>query len=200
MGGTQAENDRIERALRAEIALLRGRSLSEVQKLDIDWLRRRRHEETLQSISRAEYIRLAGVTAHIAERDAKTFGLPIGRGTVDVSKVIAAVHQLLAKHSKFFESSEEAAAIADEERKLKLAAARQKMEREDLRLAQERGKLVNRDDVKGRLAWLVGKLQQFGDKLAAEYGEEARSTNNEFLEMLAKEIEAGALNVDRKRH
>lgn len=187
------------RALKAEIAQLKGERLLTSQAEDIDWYRREIREEVLAesllALNKQTYCQMASKSRATIDDHGRRFGLPLNVPKIDLFKVIKALHDLLEKHKKTLENADDATNLAAEKIKMEVAQVRRKAELLDLEVLQKKKKLVDRNEVIGKLVWVSEKLRSLGERLGKVYGQDAQLAVNEYLEEMALEVESGKLRI-----
>ncbi|QDT08009.1 hypothetical protein K227x_64390 [Rubripirellula lacrimiformis] len=203
--------DRTERAMQAAIKKHRGEKLSQSDSRDLAWWEKSQREsivsDALVSIPKGLYCQLAGRQHKVIDDAAERFGLPIGGATIDLFDAIESLHTVIADNSRSIipVHAIDTDGADDEEMvyKLKLAELQEKVrklqvhnERQNISLTHDRGDSIDRQELRRLLQVLIVKLRAFGQQLRrASNGQEAQKACNEFLSMLAKEVEEGDLRV-----
>lgn len=196
---SEANNQRRIRALKAEIAALKGDRLLASQAEDLQWYRRQIREEVLVesylAMSKQLYCQMAGRTRWVVEDYGRKYGIPLDGTKVDLYKVIKAFHDFIDANKEVLENSKDVGSVAAEKAKLEIAQVRRKAELIDLQVQEKKKALVDRKEVASKLVWVSEKLRSLGDRLGRIYGQEAQLAVNEYLEEMAQEVEGGKLRI-----
>lgn len=188
------------RATMAELAILRGETLTDIQRADASWLDHIRRKqitgEVLADLPKDIYCQMASQPRSNVDDHAKSFGIPLSGRSVDLFAVIKAFHELIAKNKKALFAGEESNNLKDEKVKFEVASIRRKSELLNLQLKERKRELVNRDEVLEKLSWISKRLRSLGDRIGKTFGPEAQLAVNEFLEEMAIEAEGGKLRIE----
>ena len=196
---SERDNQRKIRALKAEIAALKGERLLPSQTDDITWYRKQIRDELLIeayiAVTKQTYCQMAGRTKFVAEDHGKKHGIPLDGSKIDLFRVIKAFHDFIDRNKKVLDDSKEIGNFAAEKAKMEIAQVRRKAELLDLEVLERKRKLVDRKEVVSKLVWVSEKLRSLGERLGKTYGQDAQLAVNEYLEEMALEAESGKLRI-----
>lgn len=146
--------------------------------------------EHYASVPKKHYVEMSGRQPKVLIDQAVRYGLPLKGKTVDLSLVLRAFHDFLAKNARKLAKQEAAAADPWKEERTKLARL-QRLERE--------GVLIRRDQVV-EAAYKYGMvLRAAGDRLQRRYGPEAQEILEEAVREFEQEVRKAFGNSPPKR-
>lgn len=126
------------------------------------------------------YQAMSGRQVKVLNEQARRYGIPCDGATVDLSAVVAWLHDFLAANAR--KLSAEEGANAEELKKWKAR-------REKLKFETESGQLVPRDDVHTGLAIVARHLRTAGEWLGKQYGREAQERLERALDNAEKALD-----------
>lgn len=195
------ENAREIAALKARILALEGKPLSKTQTADLWWLTKRDSEahvrSFLDSCPKGIYCELAGRQHKLIDDAAENHNLPLLGPTVNLFQAVKALHDRVIEYG----SNRNPALDGDleelkaEKLKREIVKLTHQATQLEIEIQRRRDSLVDRNEVRERLAWLSHFLEKIGKKLAKLGGENVHKLFNEHLETLAEELESGALRL-----
>jgi ABC-type phosphate transport system auxiliary subunit len=189
-----AEHERKERAILAMLAEHRGEALSGPQRADLAWYRKseseRIVEEALADLPKKIYCKLSGRQVKVINEQAERYGLPIGESTVDMYAAVEAFHDFLADNARSFGEDDD---LRAEKIRKEIAVLERRAKILDGEIKQQKSLYIEKSDLHRRLTWLVGKLNNLGERIGKIGGADCQIAVNEFLEEMATEIESGHL-------
>jgi hypothetical protein len=195
------DTDREIAALEARVKLLRKQKLTEVEKQAVKWLLERDREEFgrhyIANLPKKVYCELAGRSRKSLDEQADTYNLPLRQPTIDLNAAVRVLHDRLiefAEDARLAETSE-SVGLKDEKIRQEIRKIENQVAILQVDLKKRNSELIPRELVREAMQWLTGQLLAFGKTLARQHGDGAQQVLNEFLESLAQEIEAGALDL-----
>lgn len=196
----QDDPAREEKAILAQLDQIRGRKLTRQQDADLKWYRRKQREEiideTLACLPKKTYAALAGRDIKVINDQADRYGLPIGDSKVDLFAAISAFHDFIKKNGRLLSADPEKQSLAQQKLQEEIEVLQRRRKIYDAKIKQAGNKLIEREDVRDRLAWMVGEFTKLSERLGKSFGRDAQIAVNEFLDGLVEEIQSGRLNVD----
>ena len=151
--------------------------------------------EMLSSIPKGVYCELSGRKHWVVDEQAKRYGLPISGAEIDLYAVLAAFHDLIAKHHRQLSVDDDELNLKQEKIKGEIAVLERRARIMDGEIRQQRSQWVARADVHRRLKWLVSRIQAMSEEIGRAYGAEPQRFIGDWLEDMAVEIEGGRLDV-----
>lgn len=197
----ERENAREIAALRARILALEGKTLTKTQTADLWWLTKRDQEHAvrsfLESCPKGIYLELAGRQHKVIDDAAENHNLPLIGPTINLYHAVKALHDRVVEYG----SNRNPALDGDleelkaEKLKREIVKLTHQATQLEIEIQRRRDSLVDRHEVRERLAWLSHFLAKLGKRLAKTGGPESQKVFNEHLKTLAEEIESGALQL-----
>lgn len=195
------ENAREIAALKARILALEGKTLNKSQTADLWWLTKKDTEAHIRSFLEAcpkgIYCELAGRQHKVIDDAADHHNLPLFGPTVNLYNAVKALHDRVVEYG----SNRNPALDGDleelkaEKLKREIVKLTHQATQLEIEIQRRRDSLVDRHEVRERLAWLSHFLAKLGKRLAKTGGPESQKVFNEHLKTLAEEIESGALQL-----
>ncbi len=122
------------------------------------------------SMPKGDYCRLSGRQPKVLNEQADRYGLPLRGRTVDLGKVLTAVHDLLAKNRHRISSDEEDEMLRGPDSDGLERYRHAKAEMAELDLAVRRGETMEVGVARLALASIFETLRQAGEQLRREFG------------------------------
>jgi len=154
--------------------------------------RHERHQEELrrwqyyESIPQKHWRRMSGRQTKVLAEQADRYGLPFGGRTVNLPKLVRALHEFLAANARKLAADDDMM-DAGAEALQQYRKERARLARLD-RLARERT-LVSRENVRDGLGRIAHLLRAAGEALQRQYGKEAGELLDEALDDAQREID-----------
>lgn len=201
---SDSDRRRVRRALSYAIEQIDGVSLSQKKDADLRWLTKRLRDdyarEMLASMPKGMYCQLAGRRHNQIDDLAAKHRIPIDGASIDMYAAMRRIHEILFEARPRGAVDDEPEGDFAELEKKKLQQEIVKLVRQNERLLhqidEDRGSVVDRVDVRDRLAWLSMRLRALGQQLRkSRGGEDAQQVLNDALKQIGDEIEAGTLRL-----
>lgn len=148
---------------------------------------------SVRHVPKKWYRTMSGRADKVLNEQANRFGAPIAGPEVDLVALIRWMHQFAADNRFELTSILHGGDRKKLSPKDRLEAV--KAEREEMRLAQDMGKLVDREAVRSGLSKVAGRLRSAGQVLLDHHGEDARLVLEETLLDIEKMIDDGDIGV-----
>lgn len=175
---------------------MRGEKLTRKQITDVEWLRKAEREEIIgeyvTAVPKGDYCRFAGRQHKLVDDAARTYDLPLGGPTVNLTFAIKAIHDFIANNSARLRSdlSDDRAELEAEKLRQQIIGLERDNARKEIELSHAKGDAIPKAAIRDAMTSLSAKLRTLGQTLG-RISPEALEQLNEFLEGLAVEMDSG---------
>jgi hypothetical protein len=180
----------------------RGESLSRAEQQLLSRYEKDREErlrwQYYRSIPKKHWQRMSGRQVKVINEQAARYGLPLNGSTIDLTAVVAALHDFLAANARKLATDDDPLLSAG----VSPALERYRQERARLaqldRLERER-ELVSLDELMPQLDLMGSLIRNAGEELYARFGREAGDLICEALDEYGRRMEAMEVGEQEKR-
>lgn len=146
-------------------------------------------EELLRAVPKGLYCQLAGRQQKVVDEHARRHQLPLLGPTVDMFRLIVAMHDILSEFGMVIHEQQGAQKALLEE---KVAHLRTKRRKEELEIEQKQDKYMPRDEWAAILDWWLQLLRRASETFGRKYGPAAHQDFNDLLRKAAQEVDSPA--------
>jgi hypothetical protein len=174
-------------ALRAAREQADGKTLSDSQQRDLDWLKEQWFVEYSKRLPKRVYVDLTGLYDSQINRMDATYGIPTKGQYLDLAKVLTAFHAFLSEHGRKVKKVQETRSAKEdaEQRMLDI-----KIRKAELDLAERSNKLIDRELVRRQLTWMAKRFSDMAEEIGRNHGAKPQESINEFLAVMQREVES----------